>query len=84
MSIQNGKDRIEEIKRAMHRAIDDLFENHIEGKSCTGFTVSFDCGVDRVLSETLHIDHIVQGDDNHFLIMFLEEKEAENERSEEE
>ena len=77
MSIQNGKDRVEEIKSAMHRAVDDLFENHIEGKNCTGFTVTFDCGVDRILSEDLRIDNFLTGDNGTHLYFNIE-KEAEN------
>lgn len=67
MAIQNGTERIEKMRSAMHREIDKLIDDVILNQHAQGFSITFDCGVDRLLSKTLTTDTIIQDDDGRYV-----------------
>lgn len=73
MAIQNGVERVEKIRAAMHREIDKLVDDVILGKPTRGFKITFDCGVDCLLAMSLTTDTVVTDDKGHFV--YLEDTE---------
>lgn len=69
MAIQNGKERIEGLRSAMHREIDKLVDDIILKQGVKGFTVTFDCGVDRLLAMTLTTDTTIKDENGNFVFM---------------
>lgn len=78
MAIQNGKERIEGLRSAMHREIDKLVDNVLLGQLVKGFTITFDCGVDRLLAMTLTTDTAIKDENGNFVFMTEAEIEKED------
>ena len=72
MAIQNGVERVEKIRAAMHREIDKLVDDVILGKPTKGFKITFEGGVDCLLAMSLTTDTIITDDNGHFV--YLEEE----------
>lgn len=70
--IQNGKERVEKIRTAMHREIDKLVDDMILKKAVKGFKIAFEGGFDSLLAMSLTTDTIVTDDNGHFV--YLEEE----------
>lgn len=82
MAIQNGKERIESLRSAMHREIDKLVDDVILKQHAKGFSITFDCGIDRLLSKTLTTDTIIMDGDGKYV--YIEKGDIEDtEKSEE-
>ena len=67
MAIQNGKERIENLRKAMHREIDKTVDDVILGQSTKGFTITFDCGIDRILFMKLSTDTVIRDNEGNFV-----------------
>ena len=78
MAIQNGKERVEILRSAMHREIDKLIDNIILKQGVKGFTATFDCGVDRLLSMSLTTDTVIKDENGNFVFMTEAEIEKED------
>ncbi len=78
MAIQNGKERIEGLRSAMHREIDKLVDNILLGQLVKGFTITFDCGVDRLLNMVLTTDTAIKDENGNFVVMTSAEVEKED------
>lgn len=72
--IQNGVERVEKIRATMHREIDKLVDNEILTKAVKGFKITFEGGVDCLLTMSLTTDTVVTDDEGHF-VYILEEGE---------
>lgn len=59
MGINNGQERLDNIREAMHREIDSFMDKG-EKSSISEFTIMFDCGVDRVLTMNIVADRILK------------------------
>lgn len=75
MAIQNGVERVERIRTAMHREIDKLVDDEILKKAVKGFKITFEGGVDSLLAMTLTTDTIVTDDDGHFVYLESEDND---------
>ena len=71
--IQNGKERVEKIRTAMHREIDKLVDDVILGKPTKGFKITFEGGVDCLLTMSLTTDTVVTDEEGHFVYILEEE-----------
>ena len=69
MAIKNGVERIEKLRTAMHDEIDKLIDETVLKKPTTGFKISFECGVDRLLVMSLNTDLMVKDDEGHFVTL---------------
>ena len=69
MAIQNGTERIESLRSAMHREVDKLVDDVIINGFVQGFTISFDCGYDRVLTMDLRVENLVPDANGHCLTL---------------
>lgn len=78
MAIQNSKERIESLRSAMHREIDKLVDDVLLGQFVKGFTITFDCGVDRLLAMTLTTDTVIKDENGNFVFMTEAEIEKED------
>ena len=78
MTIQNGKERIEGLRSAMHREIDKLVDDVLLGQLVKGFTITFDCGVDRLLNMVLTTDTAIKDENGNFVFMTSAEVEKED------
>lgn len=76
MAIQNGVERVEKIRAAMHKEIDKLVDDVILGKPTKGFKITFEGGADCLLAMSLTTDTVVTDDEGHFV--YLEEEGNEN------
>ena len=67
--IDNGAERVEELRKSMHREIDSLIDDVVLKKNIRGFTITFDCGVDRVLTMDLRTDGVVKDDNDNCICL---------------
>ena len=75
--IQNGVERVEKIRAAMHREIDKLVDDVILKNAAKGFKITFEGGVDCLLTMSLTTDTVVTDDNGHFVYMLEEEGDSE-------
>ena len=75
MAINNGAERTEKIRAAMHNEIDKLIDNVVLKKPTRGFKITFECGVDSLLAMTLTTDTIVTDDNGKFVYLESEDND---------
>ena len=60
MAIQNGKERIENLRNAMHREIDKMVDDIIANGNVQKFNIAFGCGYDELLTMDLRFENTVK------------------------
>lgn len=75
MAINNGAERTEKIRAAMHNEIDKLIDDVVLTKPTRGFKITFECGVDSLLAMSLTTDTIVTDDNGKFVYLESEDND---------
>ena len=75
MAINNGTERIEKVRAAMHNEIDKLIDDVVLTKPTRGFKITFECGVDSLLAMSLTTDTIVTDDNGKFVYLESEDND---------
>ena len=75
MAINNGVERTEKIRAAIHNEIDKLIDDVVLKKPTRGFKITFECGVDSLLAMSLTTDTLVTDDNGKFVYLESEDND---------